>query len=135
MIRSSFRNRFDGLPVKFAREMSSGVMIRKVENGEILIGSERYTGTLALTSERVVNEWADAAFDELAEGDLDALLATEPELILLGTGGESRFAPRELTFALARRGVGLEAMTTPAAARTFNVLAGEGRRIAAVLYQ
>lgn len=110
-------------------------MIRKVENGEILIGSERHTGTLALTSERVVEEWADTAFDELAEGDLDALLATEPELILLGTGSESRFAPRELTFALARRGVGLEAMTTPAAARTFNVLAGEGRRIAAVLYQ
>ncbi|MDJ0910394.1 MAG: MTH938/NDUFAF3 family protein [Woeseiaceae bacterium] len=120
--------------MKFAREMSSGVMIRKVENGEILIGSERYSGSLALTSERVVEEWSGAAFEELAEGDLEALLATEPELILLGTGSDSLFAPRELTFALARKGVGLEAMSTPAAARTFNVLAGEGRRIAAVLY-
>ena len=55
-------------------------------------------------------------------------------LLLLGTGSESLFAPRELTFALARRGIGLEAMSTAAAARTFNVLAGEGRRIAAVLY-
>ncbi len=121
--------------MKFAREMSSGVMIRKVENGEILIGSESYRGSLALTSERVVDEWPDTALDDLAEGDLEALLVTEPELILLGTGSESLFAPRELTFALARRGVGLEAMSTPAAARTFNVLAGEGRRIAAVLYQ
>ncbi len=120
--------------MKFAREMTSGVMIRKVENGEILIGSERYRGSLALTSERVLDDWSGTAFAELAEADLDGLLATEPEMILLGTGSESLFAPRELTFALARRGVGLEAMSTPAAARTFNVLAGEGRRIAAVLY-
>ena len=120
--------------MKFAREMSSGVMIRKVENGEILIGSERHSGPLALTSERVVDDWPGTAFEALAEGDLEALLATEPELILLGTGSKSLFAPRELTFALARRGIGLEAMSTPAAARTFNVLAGEGRRIAAVLY-
>lgn len=120
--------------MKFAREMSSGVMIRKVENGEILIGSERYRGSLALTSERVVDDWSGTTFAELTEGDLEALLATEPEMVLLGTGSESLFAPRELTFALARRGVGLEVMSTPAAARTFNVLAGEGRRIAAVLY-
>ena len=114
--------------------MSSGVMIRKVENGEILIGSERYSDSLALTSERVVDEWSGAALAELAEAHLEGLLSTEPEMILLGTGSESLFAPRELTFALARRGVGLEAMSTPAAARTFNVLVGEGRRIAAVLY-
>ena len=120
--------------MKFAREMTSGVMIRKVEDGEILIGSERYSGSLALTSEKVIDDWSGAAFAELTEGDLDVLLATEPELILLGTGSKSLFAPRELTFALARRGVGLEVMSTPAAARTFNVLAGEGRRIAAVLY-
>ena len=44
------------------------------------------------------------------------------------------FPPRELTFALARRRVGLEIMDTAAAARTFNVLAGDGRRVTAVLY-
>ena len=37
-------------------------------------------------------------------------------------------------FAFARRGVGFEVMDTRAAARTFNVLAGENRRVAAVLY-
>jgi uncharacterized protein len=44
------------------------------------------------------------------------------------------FPPRELVFALARRGIGLEFMDTPAAARTYNVLASEGRQVAAVLY-
>ena len=51
-----------------------------------------------------------------------------------GAGARQVFPPRELMFAFARRGVGLEVMDTAAAARTFNVLAGEGRKIAAVLY-
>jgi uncharacterized protein len=37
-------------------------------------------------------------------------------------------------FAFARRGIGLEVMDTAAAARTFNVLSTEGRRVAALLY-
>ena len=57
-----------------------------------------------------------------------------PELVIVGTGAKAEFPPRELTFAFARRGVGLQVMDTAAAARTFNVLAGEGRRVAAVLY-
>ncbi len=53
---------------------------------------------------------------------------------MLGTGNTVVFPPRELVIAMARSGIGLESMDTPAAARTFNVLAGEGRRVAAVLY-
>ena len=41
--------------------------------------------------------------------------------------------PRELVFALARKGIGFEAMDTPAACRTFNILIGEDRDVAAVL--
>ena len=54
---------------------------------------------------------------------------------MVGTGKDGEFPPRELMFAFARRGVGLELMDTAAAARTFNVLAGEGRHVAAVLYR
>ena len=61
-------------------------------------------------------------------------LDSDPEIIVLGTGQSNIFAPRELVFAMARRGVGFEVMNSAAAARTFNVLAGEGRRVAAVLY-
>ena len=63
-----------------------------------------------------------------------AVFAEQPDVVLLGTGAANIFPPRELTFAFARRGIGLEVMDTAAAARTFNVLANEGRRVAAVLY-
>jgi uncharacterized protein len=87
-----------------------------------------------LTSDEVLADWDAKPIAELAEADFAPLLATAPELILLGTGASNLFPPRELLFAFARRGIGLESMDTAAAARTFNVLASEGRQVAAVLY-
>ncbi len=83
---------------------------------------------------RRVEAVAPPPLERLDISHFEALLADEPELLILGTGERNVFPPRELTFAFARRGIGLEVMDTAAAARTFNVLAGEGRRLAAVLY-
>ena len=83
---------------------------------------------------QAVRQGCAAAVAELGEDHFDAVLATQPEIVLLGTGPTNIFPPRELTFAFARKGIGLEVMDTAAAARTFNVLANEGRRVAAVLY-
>ena len=100
----------------------------------IVIGENRYTDTIALTPDGLVENFAPPPLDELGLSHFDVLLANDPELVILGTGEHIVFPPRELTFAFARRHIGLEVMDTAAAARTFNVLAGEGRRLAAVLY-
>ncbi len=72
--------------------------------------------------------------ESLTVDDLALLIETGPELILLGTGNQQLLPDRDLMFAMARRGIGLEVMDTPAAARTFNVLVAEGRSVAAVLF-
>ena len=120
--------------MKFTREISSVVTIRRVSGNAIVIGNDHYTGTIALTPDGLVEDFAPPPLDELTISHFETLLADEPELLILGTGGRALFPPRELTFAFARRRIGLEVMDTAAAARTFNVLAGEGRRLAAVLY-
>ena len=120
--------------MKFTRELPTAIMIRNVAEGEILIGEASYASTIALTNESIIDTWTDKHVDDLEPGDFDELLATDPELIVLGTGARQRFAPKAIMFALARKGIGFEVMDTAAAARTFNVLAGEGRRVAAVLY-
>ncbi|MDX1508057.1 MAG: MTH938/NDUFAF3 family protein [Woeseiaceae bacterium] len=109
-------------------------MIRKVSGSAIYIGDESFSQPIALTQDAVIGDWHDLDIDALNYEHFAALVATQPELVVLGTGSESAFAPKQLVFAFARAGIGLEVMNTPAAARTFNVLAGEGRRIAAVLY-
>ena len=53
--------------------------------------------------------------------------------MLLGTGLNNALPPRHIRDALKDAGLGLEFMSTEAAARTYNVLASEGRRLAAAL--
>ena len=121
--------------MKFSRELPVPTAISQVSSAGIHIGPDVYDTTLALTVEDVTAAWTDKPVDSLEPGDFDGLLEDEPELVLLGTGSAAVFAPRELMFSFARRGIGFEVMDTAAAARTFNVLAGEGRRVVAVLFQ
>ncbi len=120
--------------MKFTREPTGSISIRAIGAGEVRIGDRTYNMPVALTDERVLEEWKATPVAELAQEDFRELIATEPEVIVLGTGSAGQFAPRELIFAFARRAIGFEVMNSAAAARTFNVLAGEGRKVAAVLY-
>ncbi len=120
--------------MKFTREAPTAVTIRSVTATEIRIGDERLQRSVALTAEGSIDEWTDKPVDSLTEADFANLTASQPELIVLGTGQAHIIPPRELVFAMARKGIGFEVMQTSAAARTFNVLTGEGRLVAAVLY-
>ena len=121
-------------PLKFTREMTATLTIQRVTSSSITVNGEPYAQSIALTPEEVFENWEAKPVADLADTDFETLLETAPEIILLGTGPTNVFPPRELMFAFARRGIGLECMDTAAAARTFNVLAIEGRQVAAVLY-
>ena len=120
--------------MKFTRETPTTLTIRSVKNGKIRIGDEIYDHTITLTADAISDGWPEKVISDLQENDFSALLQGRPEVIVLGTGAKNVFPPRELVFSMARLGVGFEVMDTAAAARTFNVLVGEGRQVAAVLY-
>ena len=120
--------------MKFTLEAPTAVTIRSVSDEEIRIGDERWSETVAVTAAGVLDSPEPKALDALTEDDFALLLDAEPEVVVLGTGSTHVLPPRELVFAFARRGVGFEVMDTRAAARTFNVLVGEGRQVAALLY-
>ena len=68
-------------------------------------------------------------------GDADTLLALagQVDVIFIGTGADITHLPGGLRETLEEAGLGVEAMNSPAAARTYNVLLSEGRRVAAAL--
>lgn len=109
-------------------------MIRSVSADGIRIGDALFDHTIGLAADGVLDNWEAKSVESLEESDFADLLSGDPEVIVLGTGRTNIFPPRELVFALARRQIGLEVMDTAAAARTYNVLAGEGRRVAALLF-
>ena len=119
--------------MKFTRDQTSAITIRHVDSGAIKVGSELLHESFALSSDQIIRGWQASRIDQLCEDDFEELLATNPEMILLGTGAKPVFPPRELVFSLARRGIGLEVMDTAAACRTFNILVGDSRKVAAVL--
>ncbi len=79
----------------------------------------------------LIENWSVRDITALTLADIAALLDLQPELILLGSGERQGFPPAETMAACLSRGIGLESMTNAAAARTFNVLASEGRRVVA----
>ena len=99
----------------------------------ITIGDESISENVVLFRDEIARGISIANTDELSEQDLEDLLSKQPEIVLLGTGWQTQRPPRELVFAMARRGIGFETMDTPAACRTFNILVSEGRDVAAVL--
>jgi uncharacterized protein len=119
--------------LKFTRELSARLVIRSVSESAIRINDADYSESIVLTPDDQLTIWSDKPIADLTDADFNSVFDTKPEIVLLGTGTSNVFPPRELTFAFARKGIGLEVMDTSAAARTFNVLANEGRRVAAVL--
>lgn len=75
-----------------------------------------------------VGDWG--GFDDLAPL---LALAGATDVLFCGTGAAPAHVPRPLREALEAAGIGVEAMATPAAARTYNVCLSEGRRVAAAL--
>jgi uncharacterized protein len=120
--------------LKFTRELSARLVIRNVSESAIRVNDADYSESIVLTPDDQLTIWSDKPIADLTDADFDSVFDTKPDIVLLGTGVSNVFPPRELTFAFARKGIGLEVMDTPAAARTFNVLANEGRRVAAILY-
>jgi uncharacterized protein len=97
------------------------------------IGGQAYEGVL-LTPDRAL-AWRAPALAALAMADVAPALAIDPppEFLLFGAGPVMAFPPRAFVAALEARGIGVEAMDSRAAARTWGLLRGEGRWIAAAL--
>ena len=112
---------------------ASGPLVRGFASGGFVVDGERHRSVL-LTPERA-QAWDAPAIGDLAVDHLAPAIALEPapEFVLLGTGPSLTQPPRALVRALAERGIGVEAMDSRAAARTWAVLRAEERWIVAAL--
>ncbi|MEL1265208.1 Mth938-like domain-containing protein [Pseudoxanthomonas putridarboris] len=105
--------------------------LRGADGQSARVNDRVLTANFILSPQQLQEHWPVRDSTALVPADLDALLALQPEVILLGTGERQVFPPAAVMAACLTRGVGLEVMTNAAAARTFNVLAGEARRVVA----
>lgn len=101
--------------------------------GWVAINGQRIHHSVVVNAAGGFFDWACPAFESLSAEHFARLVAEQPELVLFGSGQRLRFPRPDHIRQLIEHGIGVETMDTAAAARTYNFLAGEGRRVVAAL--
>lgn len=101
--------------------------------GQVTVNHHAYSNSLIVSPEQLVTDWRPRTVAELENGDIEAILACEPEVVLLGTGERQQFPPPAFLRHFALSGIGCEVMDNAAACRTYTVLMAERRRVVAAL--
>ncbi|EIL91484.1 Mth938-like domain-containing protein [Rhodanobacter spathiphylli] len=105
--------------------------VRRVAAHGITLIDRELTSSFLLAPDRAIENWPVTAVETLDAGHVEALLAMNPELVVLGTGARQAFPAAAFMAGFLRRNIGIEVMDNAAAARTYNLLADEGRRVVA----
>src|SRR5690554_1668154 len=105
--------------------------LRSASGASALVNERRLERSFVIAPDTLVEDWPVRDAAGLRIEDLETIFALAPELVLLGTGAAQVFPPAEVMAACLSRGIGLESMANDSAARTYHVLAGEGRRVVA----
>ena len=101
--------------------------------GYVSVNGIRHQSNLIVLPDRLLADWTMANFESLSVADFERLASLDAEIILFGTGKQLRFPDPQFLRPLIEAQKCLEVMDLPAACRTYNVLAGEGRKVAAGL--
>ena len=105
--------------------------LRGADGSHALVNERVLDKSFVIAPESLVEDWPVVDAKAMSPVDLEALFALSPEVIVLGTGPTQRFPSAAVMHACLSRSIGFEVMDNAAAARTYSVLAGEGRRVVA----
>ncbi len=101
--------------------------------GWIAVNGEKVTHSVIVGSRGERIEWPVTAFEGLDASHFAQLAQLDAEVVIFGSGGRIRFPQGAWLKPLIERRIGVETMDTAAACRTYNILAQEGRHVAAAL--
>lgn len=110
-----------------------GNAISKHDGQTVWVNGQRHGHSLLVPWQGEVRAWEVQRFEDLQEAHFERILALKPELVIFGSGAKLRFTHPRLLRSLINARIGVETMDLPAACRTYNVLASEGRSVLAAL--
>ena len=96
----------------------------------IQVNDRLLTNSFIITPSQLHTPWPVATLADVTPAQLQTILEIDPSpsLVLLGTGDTLLWPSTHLLDIFYQHHIGVEVMTTPAACRTYNLLAAEGRR-------
>ena len=118
-----FKNREPTLPAVTAYDEKS-----------VTINHMRFFQSILVLPNAAPILWSVSDFDNLTPADFSVVVASQPDLLIVGTGMQQRFLPPKLAVYLSSEKIGVEYMKTKVACRTFNLLLSEERRVALAIF-
>lgn len=109
------------------------LLIHSIDKDKVELSIGEYTESIILETEKVHNDLQISSVAELNSKHIEKLLESNPEIVIFGSGIEHSFPDPNLLTEIAERNIGFEVMTNQAAARTYNILKTEGRKLACLL--
>ncbi|MDB5814607.1 MAG: hypothetical protein JWN23_1724 [Rhodocyclales bacterium] len=120
--------------MKLYRDDVEGLLlVTSYDAGHVAINRQRHESSVLVMPGHDVKSWAADGFEALTEADFAQIRDLSPAVVIVGTGRRQRFPKPVLLRPLIDAGIGFEIMDTGSACRTYNILAGEGRQVAAAL--
>ena len=119
--------------MKLQPDIISVQSIRGYGPGWIGVGNEKITRSVILGSRGERFFWDCNRFEDLSVTHFAQLAALDAELVIFGSGERLRFPEAAWIQPLIDKQTGIETMDTPAACRTYNILAAEGRTVVVAL--
>lgn len=119
--------------MKFLPDPTESSSVTGYGPGWVKVNGEKYTASVVVSTLAVPYLWECADFDGLQASHFERLAEMDAELVIFGSGDRIRFPQPALLQALYAKRIGVETMDTQAACRTYNFLAGEGRKVVAAL--
>jgi len=119
--------------MKLQADQAQGPSLTGYGPGWIAINGEKVLHSTLLSSMGHRQAWGCETFEQMSAAQFEGLADWGAELVLFGSGERLRFPQAQWLNTLYARRIGVETMDTPAACRTFNFLAAEGRKVIAAL--
>lgn len=121
------------MAMKFQREATSDFAITAYTADSVSVAGVEYRHSLRVSHQAAAAAWPVANFADITAASVAHATQVQPEIVIIGTGKRLRFPPPLALAPLRDAHIGFEIMDTNAACRTYNVLLGEGRQVAALL--
>lgn len=107
------------------------LFVRKADAHTVVVVDRPFTASIILARDKVIDDWGVRDIAAMTPANAEPILALQPNVVLLGTGARQQFPSQEVLAAFLQRHVGIEVMDNAAAARTWDILASEGRNVVA----
>jgi len=119
--------------MNLTEDLTERTLISSYTAESICIGETTYHSSILILPSGEVLTWPVQQLEDIQEEHCQTIIQHQPEMIIIGTGQKHQLPNLDLIRHFANHKMGIEVMSTPAACRTYNVLALENRHVAAGL--